>query len=450
MVQLKRAVSQLKGGGGGPGSLKEQLIRGGIGSIAIKVAALLLGMAVAVLLARILGPEEYGVYVYAYTIVSILALLAQFGLPSLVLRETAKAQVEQRWGLMDGLWRWSISVAGMLSLGLVAIAWGVAWLTRDNLSELQYLTFILALLLVPSLALGNVRSAALRGLRRVVIGQLPDTTIRPMLFILLILVSVVALPGGIFDAKWAMGLHTLAGLAALMAGALLLKSVQPTALSGKEHPEFRKKEWCRAALPMVLLSGMNLLNQYTDILMLGVFESAEDVGVYRISVTVAGLIVFGLQAVNMVLAPHVTRLYHERNQAQLQHLVTKSARIVFALALPAFIFFILYGHEALKLVFGEDYSRAYWPLVILGAGQLVNALMGSVVLILNMTGFERDATFGVGVSVISNVFLNLILIPLYGIVGAASATAVSIIIWNLVLSRKVKLNLGLSSGVVKI
>ena len=88
------------------------MIRAGLGSFGIKLANTALGFAVATALARGLGTAGYGVYSYVFSLVSLLAIPAQLGLPSLVVRETAKAYVHQQWALMKGLWRTSSIAAG--------------------------------------------------------------------------------------------------------------------------------------------------------------------------------------------------------------------------------------------------------------------------------------------------------------------------------------------------
>lgn len=89
---LNRITQQFQGN-----NLKSNLMRGGLASIAIKVFGLGFSLLTAVVLARVLGPEQYGIYSYVLAIVSILAIPAMFGLPSLIVRETAKAEVKQEW-----------------------------------------------------------------------------------------------------------------------------------------------------------------------------------------------------------------------------------------------------------------------------------------------------------------------------------------------------------------
>jgi O-antigen/teichoic acid export membrane protein len=94
-------------------------------------------------------------------------------------------------------------------------------------------------------------------------------------------------------------------------------------------------------------------------------------------------------------------------------------------------------------VFGAEYESAYVPLVILCVGQLVNASMGSVGALLNMTGHERDTTKSILVAAVVNVALNLSLVPHWGIIGAAVATASTLTVWNLIMWHKVRARIGI-------
>lgn len=103
---------------------------------------------------------------------------------------------------------------------------------------------------------------------------------------------------------------------------------------------------------------------------------------------------------------------------------------VIALSLPVALGLIVFGKPILATVFGPEYAAGALALAILCVGQLLNAGFGSVGNILNMTGHERDTVLGVAIGAISNVALNLLLIPPLGIDGAAIAIAMSLLIWN--------------------
>jgi O-antigen/teichoic acid export membrane protein len=106
---------------------------------------------------------------------------------------------------------------------------------------------------------------------------------------------------------------------------------------------------------------------------------------------------------------------------------------------------ILFGRWILAAVFGDEYAVGATALAILAAAQLANAAAGSVGQLLSMTGHERDAARGVALSALVNVALNALLIPRWGMNGAAAASAASLITWNVLLAILVHRRLGLHS-----
>ncbi|PSJ23335.1 flippase [Halomonas sp. ND22Bw] len=412
----------------------------------MKASHALATFALAVVLARVLGAGGYGVYAFALSFIMLLAIPAQVGLPHLVVRETAKAQANQNWGVMRGLWRWGNHYVMLFSLGMAILGLIALWLAGDWLGESRRNTLGVGLALVPLIALGNIRGAALRGLRKVILGQLSEIVLRPTLTLLL--VTAVFLVWQYFSPTpvLAMGLHAVAALMAFLIGAALLIRERPSGLRARPKPEYQSRYWRKAAIPMAILVGLQLINAHADILILGVFREDDEVGVYKVVVQVATLVVFGLQSVNQVVQPHFARLYEEGDMSRLQKLVTSSARVILLIAIPPTIVMILWGAPLLELLFGSEYRVGYLALGILGVGQLINASMGSVGILLNMTGHERDTLQGVALAAAVNVVLNIILIPNFGMAGSAIATAVSISIWNILLWRVARKKLKISSS----
>jgi O-antigen/teichoic acid export membrane protein len=429
----------------GNGGLRTELSRGALGNVAVKIISLLLGFFLMVLLARTLGPEGYGVYAFFFALVSLLAIPAQIGMPNLIVRETAKLEATEQWGLMLGLWRWSTSTVLLLSLGILLISSGLAWLLLDQFSSLQLKTFAFSLLLVPFIALSRLRTAAIQGLRKVILSQLPDFIIRPALLILLIVTVKFLFPAEALTSASAMGLYVIAAFVALLISIGLLRRVQPNQLKSKPNALYEKKYWFSAVLPLAFISGMVLITQNTDILMLGLFSTPENTGIYRAVISVSGLVAFGLYAVTIVVTPYFARFYAQGSKELMQKVVTQSARAILFLAIIMAIIIITLGEEMLGIFFGDEYLLGYLPLVVLAVGQLVNAFMGSVAGLLNMTGHEKETAKGVAIAAGVNVLLNLILIPYFGMSGAATATAVSLMVWNLLLWRAVHRHLDIES-----
>ena len=427
------------------GGLTQQLSRGGAGSILAKCAEVGLGLLLAVLLARLLGASGYGVYAFVFALVSLLSMPVRMGMPPLIVRETARGESEGDWESVRGVWRWANAVT--LGLSLLVLAVGMLallldWVHDQPLRE----TLFLGLWLVPLLALAALRSASLRGLRHVLAGILPEQVLRPALMAMLLL-AVMAWPGMGISPAGAMGLMLVSALVAFLSGAVLLRRYRPLAVA-TARPRVQGREWFRSVWPMALSQGFQQLNRYADVILLGVLAVAADVGVYRVAAQGALLVSLGLTALNMVVAPYFARLHAEQEHSRLQKLARQTARAALGLGIPAVALFALYGEWLLVTLFGPEFAGAYWPLLILAGGQLANAGFGPTGLLLNMTGHERDVTRVVAIAAGLNVALNMALIPLFGVVGAALATSFSLAFWNVWLWVLVQARLGIRCSAV--
>lgn len=439
--RLKVSLQTFRGEG-----LLAFLLRGSLASIALKLFYTVSTLVISIILARILGSKGYGIYSYAFALTSLIAIPAQIGLPTLLTKNVAAYQIREQWGLMLGILRNANQLVVVLSLGLAVVAGIGAWMFAGLFDEEWIATFAWALVLVPLIALGNLRGATLCGLRRVVQGQLPEQLLLPGLFLCFLVIVLVEKGMGLTPSR-AMSLQVLAAFIAFAVGSWLLFRALPVQAKGA-LPEYDKRAWMRSLLPLSFLAGMQLVNSQTDILILGIFASAADVGVYRVAVQGSNLVAFTLTAMNMVLAPNFSRLFAVGDYERLQRIVTWSARIILLTALPVAGIFIIFGTFILGTVFGEEYVRGYVALSILCLGQLVNAGMGSVGFLLNMTGHERDTAAGVAIAAVVNVILNLTLIPFLGINGAATANATTLIVWNIILVRQVHRRIGIFSTAI--
>jgi O-antigen/teichoic acid export membrane protein len=191
---------------------------------------------------------------------------------------------------------------------------------------------------------------------------------------------------------------------------------------------------------------MQLINGRTDILVLGMFRPDAEIGIYRVACQIAALVSFGLSIVNSVQGPHIAHLHAMGDKRRLQQMVSRSSRGILSITLLIVIAVVLLGKPLLAVAFGPAFESAYVPLVILAIGQLVSVSAGSVSSLLNMTGHERDTMQGLMIAASLNLVLNLLLTPQWGATGAAVATAVTLIVWNLILLRKVYLRTGIRAS----
>lgn len=426
--------------------LRRELVRGSAGNFLVKVSAMLLALLSSIVLARLLGAGGYGVYAFAISAAGLLAVPVQFGLPQYLTRECAINRRRARWTLVKGMLVFSsqlVFVAGVLLAAVAALA--VLVLDLDfRTGAVATEPLLWAFILLPLLGLAGIRTGALRGLGHVVLAQLAEDLVRPLTLLGSVSVIYWIAGGNALDALTTVKLYVLAAAVAFCLGAWLLLQHLPRDFRSIEAA-YSRKLWLRDAAPFLVLAGAHLVLQYTDILMLGILGSAEDTGIYNVVIHAGSLVAFGLTLVNTVIAPHIARLKDSGDQARLQKLVTYASRTSFLFAVPVLLVYLLLGQWLLEYFFGAEFGRGQTALAILAVGQAINAGMGSVALILNMSGYAWYSTYGVIISAISNVVLNALLIPPFGIEGAAVATAVSLAIWNVILASWVKQKVGVVS-----
>ena len=410
--------------------LRRHLSRAASATVLIRFANLGISLGVGVLLARLMGAQGYGVYAFAMALVGMLGIPATLGLPNLIVRETAVYCHESRYTLLRGLLRRADQFILATSLLLAPALW---WLGVHSLGGQQGgQVMFLGAALLPLAALTAVRGSALRGLNRIVASQVPDQLLRPGA--LLLGTATVFLFAGELSPADAMGVQLLVTAFALTVSVIWLRGALPAA-AWRAAPTYDTGRWARSALPFLFLGGVALINNQLDLIMLGFLRSAEEVGIYRACGAGAQLVIFVLQVFNFVISPALAQLYRAGHNHRLQRLVTATARAGLLGSLPIALVLGLFGGPLLGAVFGKEFSAGAAALAILCAGQVANAAMGPVGNILNMTGFERHSARGVAIAALVNAVLNLALVPVWGMEGAALATAISMTVWNVLLAR---------------
>lgn len=407
-------------------TLRGQLLRGARSSLLLKISEAALGFMVSLVLARILQPEGYGVYSFALSVVGILGVPVMMGLPTLVLRETARYHATGEWALLRGILIRAFQAVAFLSAlvgPLVAIA---VWNWPDRIEQVQVHTLMWALILIPLTGFNRLRESTLLGLAKVRHALTPERLLLPIL--MLAAVGLYQLLG-VLDPPGAMALYCGATAIALVLGARYMARDLPPGVR-ECRAAYANAYWFRSVLPLALLGGLNVILSQTDIFMLGLYSTKTDVGLYRVAFNGAALVLFFHAAINQSLQSHFVTLYASADRARLQRLITTATRGVTLAALPVAAALVVFGGDILEFAYGVAYRPAYPTLIILSLAQLFNVFTGSVYDILNMTGHEHDTLKGVMLSAVTNVALNAVLIPLLGPAGAALATGISMVLVN--------------------
>jgi len=195
------------------------------------------------------------------------------------------------------------------------------------------------------------------------------------------------------------------------------------------------------SLPLLFAQTGQFIMAWTDKLMLGGFMSSVEVGVYDIAFKLSMIANIALTAITSVTAPKFAELFALRDFKRLEKVVNQSTKIVFWSSLPVLLFLLFFSNMILGF-FGEEFQLGKQAFYLLSLSTMISAFSGPAGNILQMTGRQVIFMNVLFAGAIINIILNYLLIPIYGIEGAAFASMASVIFWNLTMVYFVKKEFG--------
>lgn len=400
-----------------PPSLKRRLLPALLSASVILPLGLALNYALNVVLARQLPVTGYGLFAYVQSLAGILALAASLGFSTSMMRLVATYRARGETAELRGLVNASLRLISLAGALIIILLLATGWGFPSQRSALVWT----ALLLLP-LTWDVWRESAMRGLHRTGAAILPRQVLLPGLTL------AVVLGLGLRDANEVLIGFVLVLLLVELSGLLQLRSV--LGFPKQLLPVTRAREWLRISLPM---AGTNLARDgmtRLDIVVLGLFVGLEAAGPYAAAARTALLASLVLRVVNLVVGPMLAELYHSGDLRRFRSLLLGAGLGAGAVGLPLYLLVFLRPEWVLGL-FGPGYAEATLPLQILATGQFINLLTGPVRLALTMSvheGANLRLTLAASVGSLVGLF---VLVPIYGVVGAAIAVGGAVVLLNL-------------------
>jgi O-antigen/teichoic acid export membrane protein len=382
-----------------------------------------------ILLARLMGPAEYGMYYYAFSWLVVIALFSQFGFDQALLRFMPVYAHDKDWPSARGILNMGgrlVTANGLLLGCLMAV---VVLALGGRLEESQRNAFLVAALCLPFRGLIYIRQATLRSFMYTIRSLLPDAVIVPLVLMALAASLLWTTSGP--TAPMVMAATLIALMVSFLVGAYWQSRLIPHDLR-MAKPSYHAGAWLRLAFMMLVINGAHMLLNNVDLLILGLYRSPEEVGIYGVSARVASMVTFILIASYPVFAPLIARQHALGQREALQQAIAHGMRPIAVAAVGLACALVIMGAVILGW-FGEDFKRGQMVLNILLLGQTVNALCGPVALLLAFAGQETLVARVLVVAVAMSIGLNLLIIPIFGMEGAACVTAFAAVFWNLAL-----------------
>lgn len=390
-------------------------------SVALQGCALALTMATGVILARALGPAEYGAWAISLAAATSLGTIAALGLPNLLMRRVAEHNSKREWNLLSSTLSRSIRLSTASSLLIALVALAVAWLWRGE-GAVHFILFAIAVAALPLTTLTNAWGAALRGLGHGVVAQAVPTLLRP--FVLLVGVGTAALLLSVrTDAAFAMTMNLAGAFAALIGTFALYRRFRPAEVAMASTAQPIAGLW-QECMPFMLVTMMGAVSARVDLFLIGALLDSHAAGLYEVAYRGADLVLLPLTATTAVIGPEYARRFALKDHRGLQKLVTQSTRGLVLLSAPIALCLIVFAGPIIRLIFGTQYAEGAGAMAVLSGGSLLMLVLGPVHVLLGMTGRSRTIAVGAFVGIGLGALLSVALIPRFGIEGAAAGRSI--------------------------
>jgi len=418
--------------------------RAAVFAFSIRVASAGIAFASQVLLARWVGAFEFGIFAYVWVWVFILGTLSTCGLNTSVLRFIP----QYREKLQNNLLRGFISASRMSVVGIATVlalsGVGLLLAVEGLVSDYYIVPLILGAICLPMFALTDLQDGISRTFSWIDLALAPPYIIRPLL--LLILFAVALLSGAEASGKTAILAMIGATWIAAVGQTLLLNARLDTEIAPAEK-SYDYGFWIKISLPIMMVDGFYILMTHTDIVVLNLFLTPKDIAIYYAAVKTTSLISFVYFAVVAAQMHKFSSLHEAGKTEQLHALLNESVTWIFWPSLLACAIILALGLPLLSL-YGPEFGTGYSVMLILAIGLIVRASFGPLEFVLNVLGQQKASAMVLFSAVLINIGLNFLLIPRFGLEGAAAATTLTVVYVCGLLFGVAKLRLGLHPFIV--
>ncbi len=389
-------------------------------AFSIRIVSAVIAFASQVLLARWMGSFEYGIFVLVWVTMVIIGNLSCLGFHTSVIRFVPEYRETGRLAEMRGIMVASRLFALLAATVVAAVGAAGIFVFAPALEAYYVLPFYLGLACLPMIALSDVLSGISRANSWARSALLPVYILRPVLIL------------GFMAAALALGYRPSAETAVIAAilatyATTIIQLVNVSVQTERGLPSGPNRvllrDWVMVSLPIFLVESFFYLLTNADVLMVGFYMEPNDVAVYFATVKTLALVHFVYFAVKAGVAQRYAQFMHS-DPALLRTFARETAAWTFWPSLVMAAVVLALGKPMLAL-FGEGFDAGYPLLFLLVAGVVARAAVGPCESLLTMSGHQNACAAVFAITLALNIGLNVMLIPEYGLWGAAVATAIA-------------------------
>ncbi|AZO21535.1 lipopolysaccharide biosynthesis protein [Mesorhizobium sp. M1E.F.Ca.ET.045.02.1.1] len=407
-------------------------------AFSIRIVSAVIAFISQVLMARWMGSFEYGIFVLVWVTMVIVGNLACLGFHTSVIRFIPEYRERGMLAELRGIVlasRLFVLVASTVIAALGALG---VWLASPWIENYYVVPFILGVICLPMIAMGDLLQGLARANSWALFALSPTYLVRPVL--ILVFMALMLALNYAPDAKTAI----FASIAATYV-TTLGQLIGVTSRMDKKIPAgpttVHFGQWFLVSLPIFLVESFFFLLTNADVLMVGAYLDPNDVAIYFATVKTLALVHFVYFAVKAGVAQRYAQFTHgepERLAAFARETVSWTFWPSLAMAL-----LVLALGKPMLVLFGPEFTAGYPLLFLLVFGVVARGAVGPCESLLTMSGNQNICAAVYAMTLALNIGLNVMLIPHFGLWGAAVATSLAMIFEASALSFTVWRKLGI-------
>lgn len=412
--------------------VKTYFLSGAYKSILMQGGITLLTFFTSLFIARATGDKGFGVYTTIFTWISIISVGATFGLDDLMLKKLPNYQEKKEFSKIKGLLIWANFVG--LALGLLSAILLLIVATTTTIHGLSdyYSYYIWAVWVIPLFVLMHLNQAALRGLKLFGWGQFAEKIVQPFAFFLFLFAFYFFYNNYLTDKDAVIARTFSFVVTAVIALFLTLKY---TKAYRRKQSVYEIIDWAKSCRYFAIASLLYIINTRIDIIILGFYQVPEEqIAYYNAALKLSEMALIPFAVLYTVTTPLFSQMYASKEMEKLQLFYTKTTRLA-CLIISVILLVLVIGGEWLLSLFGDNFREGYDVLLVLCLIKFIHVFVGPVNYLLMMANLEKETTWVLTISVIITILLHCWWIPIYGIMGAAYATLVGLLLFEVLISR---------------
>lgn len=406
--------------------LSNEIIHKGSSALILKTIGSACGYGFLLLVTRTSGADTWGVFALCFALLNISSMVGRIGIDTALIKYIAT--FKDSFSNVKAIYLKAISIVSFSTFFTSIILYFSADFIADFVFQKEFLApyiKIISFVILP-FSIITVNAQSLRGLKDIKGFSIYQHVAKFFISIILYLIIIK-----FFNfQKYVEPLYAFSISLFVVMGLSSIPFIKIIKQNRSSDIKISKKELLKTSFPMMLATSVLLIMSWVDTIMIGIFCTETEVGIYNGTLRLAMAIGIVLGAVNSITAPKISETYNSGDIEKFKKIVRSSTRIIFFSTLPIFFVFITFPKFILSIL-GPDFVVAKSVFIILLLGKMIASMSGSVGVILQMVGKEKVFQNIVSIALIFNIILNLLLIPKMGISGAAIASAFSIIFWNI-------------------